>query len=117
MQGESDAATAQVAKRYGRNLKRLMDLIRAALRVDDLPIAIGRISDSGQDDDGRVWNYGNVVRAAQQDFVDSDAAAAIVTSTDNYGHSDPYHYDTAGYIDFGKQFAEALHPLGSMTLW
>lgn len=112
MQGESDAAaTADVAQRYERNLKRLMDLMRAALRVDDLPVAIGRISDSGRDDDGRVWNHGKIVRQAQQAFVDSDSAAAIITSTDGYGYSDPYHYDTAGYVDFGKQFAEAIHRL------
>ena len=109
MQGESDAGTAKVARRYERNLKRLMDLIRAALRSDDLPIAIGRISDSGNDEiDGKVWNYGGIVRQAQQDFVDSDVAAVIVTSTDGYGYSDPYHYDSPGYIDFGRKFAEAL---------
>lgn len=111
MQGESDAATAAVAGRYERNLKRLMDLMRAALRVDDLPVVIGRISDSGEDKDGKVWNYGDVVRQAQQDFVDSDTAAAIVTETDKYGYSDPYHYDTNGYIELGKRFAEAIHSI------
>ncbi len=111
MQGESDAGSAAVAKRYGRNLKRLMDLMRAALRTDDLPLVIGRISDSGNDRDGKVWNYGGAVRKAQQDFVDSDAAAALVTETDKYGYSDPYHYDTAGYIELGKRFAEAMHSL------
>ncbi|MCB1019110.1 MAG: hypothetical protein H6509_00360 [Bryobacterales bacterium] len=110
MQGESDAAaTAEIAEAYEHNLKRLMDLIRAALRQDDLPIAIGRISDSGRDKrDGKMWNHGAIVRAAQQAFVDSDVAAAIVTSTDSYGYSDPAHYDSAGYVDFGKKFAEAL---------
>jgi hypothetical protein len=50
MQGESDAAlNAEIAERYEANLKRLMDLIRAALRSDDLPVVIGRISDSGRD--------------------------------------------------------------------
>ena len=54
MQGESDAnAGADVAQRYSANLKRLMDLIRAAFRTDDLAVVIGRISDSGQDTDGR----------------------------------------------------------------
>ncbi len=111
MQGESDAGlTAEIAERYEAHLGRLMDLIRAALRVDDLPVAVGRISDSGNDKkDGKVWNHGETVRRAQQAFVDSDPAAAIVTATDDYGYSDPYHYDTAGYIDFGRRFADALH--------
>ena len=52
-----------------------------------------------------------VIRAAQQAFVDSDPAAAIVTSTDGYSYSDPWHYDSKGYIDFGARFAEALELL------
>jgi len=45
MQGESDAAnTPEVAKKYAANLRRLMDLIRATFRTDDLPVVIGRIS-------------------------------------------------------------------------
>ena len=109
MQGESDAAHGEeIARRYEANLKRLMDLIRAALRQDDLPVVIGRISDSGQDADGKVWDHGNIVRNAQAMFVRNDRAAALVTTTDRYGYSDKWHYDTAGYIDLGRQFARAL---------
>ena len=110
MQGESDAAyTPEIAERYEANLKRLMDLVRAALRTDDLPVVIGRISDSGRDDkDQKVWDHGATVRTAQAAFVKKDAAAALVTSTDQYGYSDPWHYDSAGYLDLGREFAEAL---------
>ncbi len=109
MQGESDASyTAEIAFRYRNNLERLMNLIRAALHVDDLPVVIGRISDSGQDADGMVWNHGDAVRAAQAAFVEQDAAAALVTSTDIYAYSDPWHYDSAGFIDLGGRFAEAV---------
>jgi len=109
MQGESDAAHGEeIARRYQANLKRLMDLIRAALRQDDLPVVIGRISDSGQDADGKVWDHGNIVRNAQAMFVRNDRAAALVTTTDRYEYSDKWHYDTAGYIDLGRQFARAL---------
>ena len=110
MQGESDAAYGpEVAGQYQENLKRLIDLVRAALRTDDLPVAIGRISDSGRDQqDGQVWDHGNVVRAQQAAFVDNDQAARLVTSTDQYGYSDPWHYDSAGYLDLGEKFADAL---------
>ena len=112
MQGESDAAHGElIARRYESNLKRLMDLIRAAFRVDDLPVAIGRISDSGKDVDGKVWDYGDIVREAQASFVRKDSCAALVTTTDSYGYSDNWHYNTAGYIDLGKQFADALAAL------
>ena len=62
MQGESDAAlTEAIALRYYAHLTRLMNLIRAAFHTDDLPVIIGKISDSGndkQEKDGKVWNYG-----------------------------------------------------------
>lgn len=112
MQGESDAMYGEeVAGVYQANLKRLMDLIRAALRSDDLPVAIGRISDSARDQAKKTWTHGEIIRQAQADFVANDAKAALVTSTDRYGYSDPWHYDSAGYIDLGKEFANALHSL------
>lgn len=113
MQGESDASyTEAIARKYEAHLKRLMDLIRAALRVDDLPVVIGRISDSGRDDeDGLVWNHGELVRAAQAAFVQKDGRAALVTTTDSYGYSDQWHYDSAGYLDLGRRFADAMATL------
>lgn len=113
MQGESDANLLRTAVVYKKNLKRLMDLIRAALRVDDLPVVIGRISDShtGKNDCNKVWKYGDIVRAEQENFVKSDVNAAIVRTTDNYKYSDHWHYDTAGYLDLGKQFANAMYEL------
>lgn len=111
MQGESDAHDLEIASQYANNLKRLMDLIRAAFRTDDLPVVIGRISDSGNDSDGKVWNFGNVVRWQQAKFANQDGNAALVTTTNNYGYSDKWHYDSAGYIDFGKQFAREMQRL------
>jgi len=110
MQGESDAFySPEIAGQYEANLKRLMDLLRAALRQDDLPVVIGRISDSGASKGKSVWPHGEVVRAAQAAFVEADGSAALVTSTDGYAYSDPWHYDTAGFLDLGVRFAEALH--------
>lgn len=112
MQGESDAAyEEEIAHRYEANLKRLMDLIRAAFRSNDLSVIIGRISDSGQVESGIVWKHGEIVRAAQEAYVDKDRHAALVTSTDAYGYSDPWHYNSAGYLDLGRKFAEAIHAL------
>ncbi len=108
MQGESDAGKAEWANQYAANLKRLMDLIRAAFRTDDLPVVVGRISDSGNSPTGKVWKYGREIRWQQAKFVSRDQNAALVTSTDNYDYSDPYHYDSKGYIDLGKQFAKKM---------
>lgn len=110
MQGESDAAhTPEIAKAYESNLRRLMDLIRASFRTDDLPVAIGRISYSTTEP--RSWKHGEIVRAAQASYVKNDSNAALITSTDRYGYSDFAHYDSKGFIDLGVQFANALAKL------
>ncbi len=113
MQGESDATfNEEVALQYYSNLKRLMDLMRAALRTDDLPVVIGKISDSGNDpNDGKVWNYGELIQYAQEKFARTDPAAAIVRDTRYYKYSDPWHYDSKGFIDLGRKFAEAAYRL------
>ena len=69
----------------------------------------GRAGELPDDLQGPVWEFGDVVRAAQAAWVEADGHAALVTTTDDYGYSDPWHYDTAGYIDLGRQFADALH--------
>ena len=112
MQGESDAVlTEAIAKRYHSNLKRLMDLIRATFRDDDIPVVIGKISDSGIDNNGKTWKYGELVQYAQEEYVRKDKNAAIVRDTRNYDYSDPYHYNSKGYIDLGIKFAEAIYIL------
>jgi hypothetical protein len=97
----------------------MMDLIRAALRKDDLAVVIGRISDSGKDEyqkdqaNGKVWDFGDIVRNAQAEFVEHDENAALVDSTDAYSYSDPWHYDSTGYLDLGRQFATAVLQCGN----
>ncbi len=112
MQGESDAAfTEGIANRYYANLKRLMDLIRASLHKDDLAVVIGKISDSWNNERGKVWEFGELVQYAQEKYAKTDRRAAIVRSTRYYKYSDPWHYNSAGYIDLGWQFAEAVYRL------
>jgi hypothetical protein len=112
MQGESDARfTEEIAHRYYGNLKRLMDLMRAALRQDDLPVVIGKISDSGNTKAGKAWKYGEIVQYAQEKYARTDRNVTIVRSTQRYNYHDAYHYDSNGYIDLGEKFAEAIYLL------
>jgi len=113
MQGESDAYDSQAAAdEYRANLERLVNLIRAALRVDDLPVVIGKITDSGMAEDGTMMDYIETVQRAQQDFVASDACAAYVTVTDNLAYlDDGWHYDSDGFMRLGKAFAVAMSDL------
>jgi len=113
MQGEGDASYDEaIANRYYSHLKTLMNQMRAALLTDDLPVVIGKISDSGKNEKGRVWNTGELVQYAQEKFVENDKNAAIVRSTKKYNYgNDPWHYDSSGYIDLGKNFAEEIFKL------
>ena len=113
MQGEGDAShDEEIANRYYGHLKVLMNQMRAALLTDDLPVVIGKISDSGKNEKGKVWPTGELVQYAQEKFVKDDKRAAIVRSTIRYNYgNDPWHYDSAGYIDLGKNFAEEVFRL------
>ncbi len=102
MQGESDAQQKEVADLYEANLGKLMGLLAKDLGDEKQRVVIGRITD------WKVWTHGAIVRAAQAAFVNKHPNAALVTSTDDYGNSDPWHYDTAGYLDLGKRFADAM---------
>ncbi|WP_111708260.1 sialate O-acetylesterase [Lutibacter citreus] len=111
MQGESDAKNEEIANEYYGNLVRLMGLIRASLRIDDLPVVIGKISDSGNNEQGKVWNCGELIQYAQEKYAKTDTNAAIIRSTKNYNYTDKWHYNSEGYIDFGEKFAEAMYIL------
>lgn len=112
MQGEADAYDNPVAARaYRQNLKRMMDLFRAALRTDDLPVVLGRIVDSGRDDDGLLMDYSPVVQAAQEDYAAGDRCAELVDVSAGIGWSDDWHYDSASYLRLGAAFAEAMQAL------
>ncbi|MEO1534996.1 MAG: sialate O-acetylesterase [Planctomycetota bacterium] len=112
MQGESDATLSVAAEDYAENLAEILGLFRGVFGVEDLPAVIGRISDSGvRNGTDPVWPHGDTVRAAQHAVAKADPRTAIVTSTDSYDYSDRFHYDSAGYIDLGQRFAEAINTL------
>lgn len=115
MQGEADAYHSSAsADAYQSNLQQMMDLLRAALRVGDLPVVIGKITDSGQADDGTMMDYIGIVQTAQQAFVRTDGCAAFVTVTDGLRYlDDGWHYDTDGYLKLGAAFARAAADLAS----
>lgn len=114
MQGEADAYQSyDAALNYEANLKRLMDLLRAAWRTDDLPVVIGRITDSGRADDGNVMDHVKIVQEAQRRFVEKDSCAAYSTVTDGqaYPEDDNWHYDSPAYLAMGVDFARQLEAL------
>lgn len=117
MQGEADAYDNPVAARaYRDNLKRMMDLLRAALRADDLPVVIGRIVDSGRDEDGLLMDYSPTVQQAQIDYAATDRCASLVDMGDEMNWSDDWHYGTEDYLRLGQAFADAAVSLAPLCL-
>jgi hypothetical protein len=111
MQGEADAEHSQeAADAYETNLGRLMNLLRSALGDEDLPVVIGKVTDSGMADDGSVMDHIETVQQAQARFTETDRCARLVTITDNlaYPSNDAWHYDTEGYLRLGVAFAAAV---------
>lgn len=109
MQGESDAIEEPPAQVYEENLRQMMNLLRISLGAPDMPVIIGKITDSGMDEDGQVMDFIAPVQAAQARYVASQRCAAYVTEIDDYQHiSDGWHYDSEAYLKMGAAFARAM---------
>jgi hypothetical protein len=112
MQGETDAFnTKEIAERYCTNLQKLMNRIRTELNQVDLALAIGMIADSKAGKKNPRLPFCDIVQEKQQQFSQDDRNCALVNSTLKYKFSDHYHFNNEGYIDLGKEFAEAIHKL------
>lgn len=113
MQGESDAEhSLESSNAYFENLKYLMSLFRAAMRNETLPVVIGKINDSYMTSNGNPTQpFIGAVHSAQRKYTNEDDCATYITNTENYNFSDPWHYDTDGFIKMGIAFADAVKQL------
>ena len=112
MQGEGDAShNRYTAENYEANLADLISHMRAAMRVDDLPVVIGLISDSRRKEGRPMMKHWKTVQAAQRAVADADENAVAV-DTDAYDFlADGWHFASNAYADLGRRFAEAAHAL------
>jgi len=109
MQGEADAfESAEAVAAYQTNLKRMMDLFRAAFHQDDLPVVIGQIANSTGEDGLPVMKYALQVQSAQAAFVKNDACATLVTEPNGFSFPDGWHYTSQNYLSLGRAFARAV---------
>lgn len=114
MQGEADAFESRAASEaYRENLARLMRLMRAAFHDNELPVVIGRITDSRSGEENPVMRYADAVRQAQLEYAESDPFAALSTVTEDlrYGEDDAWHYLSEGYVRMGRDFAQKVYEL------
>ncbi|WP_437311039.1 sialate O-acetylesterase [Sorangium sp. So ce388] len=119
MQGENEAGWS-AAFRYGDLLRSFIATVREDLRVPDLPVVLGRVSDNlypangGPIAVGREANI-DAVRAAQVAVADEDPRVAWV-DTDDFAPRAPddgYHFDSAAYQVLGQRFADAYIALAN----
>lgn len=113
MQGEADAYdNLPAVQSYEANLSRLMGLIRAEFSSPTLPVAIGKIKDSGDTVETRVMTYSPDIQQAQEAYTKSDSCAALVTETENFSFlDDGWHYVSSDYVKLGRAFSETIYAL------
>jgi hypothetical protein len=109
MQGESDASfSPEIASRYEKNLSNLMQEFRKTFRNPTLPVLIGQISSASQWQYGTAREHAETVRKAQENFVQKDKNAYLITGADSYVLTDGWHYRAEDYLDMGKRFAASI---------
>lgn len=96
-QGEDE--TERTAATYGRDFAAMARALRVDLGDVRLPIAYAVIRGATK--------VTAVVRFQQVSIADGPA---IMVSTDQVEYPDGWHPDTAGYVEIGRRFAEALAP-------
>ena len=103
MQGESDARYAHAAAAYENNLRHFIWRLRRDLGVPRLPFVLGLVNPPCD-----PWRHVATVREAQHKIAREDDRAALVDTVGLSKHDDNLHYDTAGQLQLGRRFAEAL---------
>ena len=110
MQGEADAhQSKEAAEAYQGQLTRLMDLFRAALHTDDLPVIIGQPSKPVSGAEQGMMPYIDIVQKAQEEYTRNDPCAAYVKGFQPFERTDGgWHYTSDGYIKMGQAFAREV---------
>jgi lysophospholipase L1-like esterase len=100
MQGEADARYhAKTMEQYRDKLEALVDAYRRESGQDAMPFVCGRVNPPN-------WPYQKNVREAQESA--QRANYAWIDCDDLGMHDDKLHFNTAGQIELGKRFAEAM---------
>jgi Ca2+-binding EF-hand superfamily protein len=117
LQGGGDMKKVDVAKEYLDNLKSLVDAVRRDTGARDLPFVYGTSRQAGIPDDlsdlvpklmdGR-YPAAQFVLKAQFDAQKEIPNSKMVVLRDIEKHPKNVHYNTAGQLEVGKLFAEAL---------
>lgn len=102
MQGERDAKMGWQSV-YAAALNGVLAQLRRDLKIDDLAVVVGRLSDYQKGETN--WD---AVRAAQEQVAAGEKYGAWVDTDDlnNVGDKHALHYTKNGYAELGRRFAD-----------
>ena len=104
MQGESDAMQEAMAASYLNNFLDFATAVRTATGVANLPIVMARIRATMP----APFPYALQVRMAQETAATMDPNVHVIDTDSLTFHGDDVHYDTAGQLELGARFAQAM---------
>jgi len=108
MQGESDAETLEWANAYEDNLKVLYKDVRAQMGKPELPIVMGRISIGLLRETPWVFDYTEVVQAAQDRVAKADKNVRIINTDKLETLKDNTHFNSESNIWLGNKMGKLM---------
>jgi hypothetical protein len=108
MQGESDAETLEWANAYEDNLKVLYKDVRTQMGKPELPIVMGRISIGLLRETPWVFDYTEVVQAAQDRVAKSDKNVRIINTDKLETLKDNTHFNSESNIWLGNKMGKLM---------
>lgn len=108
MQGESDAKNdIKMAQNYEPNFINFINRVRTDLYQQDLPFVYGLIPITNkQSTDFGIFEYGDIVRAAQIDVDNIIPFTGTVETIDLPRYNDNLHLNSQGLIDLGDRLGK-----------
>ncbi|WP_434036688.1 sialate O-acetylesterase [Formosa sp. 4Alg 33] len=108
MQGESDAETLEWANAYEDNLKVLYKDVRLQMDKPELPIVMGRISIGLLRETPWVFDYTEVVQAAQDRVAKADKHVRIINTDKLETLKDNTHFNSESNIWLGHKMGKLM---------
>lgn len=108
MQGESDAETLEWANAYEENLKVLYNDVREQTEKPNLPIVMGRISIGLLRETPWVFDFTEVVQAAQDRVAKADKNVRIINTDKLETLKDNTHFNSESNIWLGKKMGKLM---------
>lgn len=103
-QGESDTKSAEDVARYPEKFYAMIDLLKADLNVQDVPIVMGELGDFFADRIPLAAELNGVFRQ----IADQDDCIELVSAEGLQHKGDSIHFDSQAYRQLGERYAQKM---------